>query len=126
MVPIEKWGKDHWSTFAYIETVCVDFKGIPDRRRVMCNPKRHPNLVGFMPMGGMLDGSKYPIRLFGGEEKFDYDEWDCIDDMEREGLLQNIGTSTNPKFRMTDYGYDVIRKLREHKSNGGRFASFKL
>jgi hypothetical protein len=29
-VPIELWGKDHWTTLAYIETRCVDYDGVPN------------------------------------------------------------------------------------------------
>lgn len=28
MIPIEKFGKDHWSTFAYVETLAVENNGI--------------------------------------------------------------------------------------------------
>lgn len=39
------WGRDHWSTLAFIETLCVDHHGgLSDkhRRNMRCNPERHP------------------------------------------------------------------------------------
>lgn len=45
-VPVEMWGKDHWSTFGYIETRCVDHDGVPDREHMRCDTDLHPGLAG--------------------------------------------------------------------------------
>ena len=55
----------------------------------------------------------------------DYDEWDCLEDAEAEGLIENVGTGINPIYRMTDRGNEVAGLLRSHKSNGGSFSNFK-
>lgn len=44
-IPIYDWGRDHWSTFGYIEIRIVDFKGIPDNHHMRCDPKLHPLLA---------------------------------------------------------------------------------
>ena len=125
MIPMEKWGRDHWSTFAYIETVCVDGFGAPELRKVQCNIGRHPELIYYMPMTGEpQDGTPYPIRLADGETVQDYDEWDCIDDMVVEGLLLPIGSGLTPRFKMTDKGMEWAGRIRAHKAAGGSFSTF--
>ena len=44
-IPMVLWGKDHWSTLAYIETTCVDSTdgiGRPSHARIQTNKDRHP------------------------------------------------------------------------------------
>jgi hypothetical protein len=131
IVPIVKWGKDHWSAFAYIEVLQVENGGltkgiaIPDRRRMRCNPHTHPGVVNISPAGTLMDGSKYPTRLFEGEIA-GHDDWDCLSDAVAAGLLEDVGTGVNPAYRLTKLGRDAANKLREHKAAGGRFATFKF
>ena len=128
-IEMSRWGKDHWSVFAYIESLCVDYPdGIarPDRRRMQTNPARHPGLVGVMTVGTVLDATEYGIRLAGGKELPGayYDEWDCIDDLEWYGLVRSMGTGINPEYRMTEKGMCMAAQLRTHKANGGQYANF--
>ena len=128
-VPLELWGKDHWSTLGYMETVCVDYNGLPELRMVQCNPARHPQYVAYMPITAQpMDGSKYEIRLAFGKSipGPDYDEWDCIEDMVSLGLLEDVGFNMTPQYRMTPLGNEVVSKLRSHKAAGGSFGSFHL
>ena len=130
-VKIEQWGKSHWSTFAYLETLCVDFSdGVarPDLARVSANLNRHPGLVGTTPFGTVLDGSDYGIMLADGKTLPgpEYDEWDCIYDMECYGLLTSGGTGINPEYRLTDLGAAVVAQLRKHKAQGGKFGNFRV
>jgi hypothetical protein len=117
---LESFGRDHWSTFAYIEHVCVDRKGVPEIRRMRCDRKRHP-LHAHLPDGV---GGDCPTRLKDGVLLHDHDDWDCIADLEAAGLLENIGTNVNPVFRMTTEGNRVASLLRVYKQNGGNFATF--
>ncbi len=129
--PMAEWGKDHWNTFAYIESICVDYPdgiGKPDHRSIQCNTNRHPGLVTMHPFTGKpREGANYGIRL---KDKTlpgpDYDEWDCIDDMAAEGLVRNVGTGLYPQYTMTDKGCEMAAKLRKHKSNGGQFSNFDV
>lgn len=122
----DQFGKDHWSTFVYVETLCVDNRGIPDLRRMRCDPKRHPLLAHASMMGLPFDGGKYPTRLKGGVELRDHDDWDCAADLEAAGLIENIGSGMNPVFRMTTEGNRIASLIRVFKQHGGKYAEFTL
>ena len=109
------FGKDHWSTFAYIETRCVDHKGLPKREHMRCHAGRHP-------LQDHGHGHS-PTRLKNGEIH-NHDDWDCLDDCEREGLLNNLGSAANPYFVMTAKGHEVASQLRAHKAAGRNFCDF--
>ena len=118
------WGKDHWSTFAYLETKCVnDPKGLgkPNPLQIQTNHNRHPH------MGNHHDGSGHSIRLKGGVELpgSDYDEWDCLDDAERLCLIENVGSGINRLYKFTEFGMKIAGQLRAHKMRGGNFADFQ-
>jgi hypothetical protein len=118
-VPLVEFGKDHWSTFGYIETRVVDHNGLPERQHLRCIEQRHPF---FAHRGG--DASKYPTRLRGGRLKHDHDDWDCLDDLEEARLIDNIGTGVNRVYRLTDFGRKVAGQLRGHRGQGGQWDEF--
>ena len=118
-IPITEFGKDHWSAFAYVETRIVDHGGVVAKQHLRCIRKRHPHRAH---EGG--DASAYPTRLRGGRTQPDHDDWDCLDDLEEAGLLENAGTGMNPVFRLTNLGREVAGKLRGHKGQGGQFSEF--
>jgi len=127
---IDTFGKDHWSAFGYVDSVCAGQDGIPDRDRMRCNHHRHPHLAGPITsqstMLGVFDVKKpyrYPTRTKNGELK-EHDDWDCVDDLIEAALMLNIGTTVNPCWRITDEGLRVAGKLREHKQAGGQFSTF--
>ena len=133
-IEMARWGRDHWSVFAYVEHLCVNGVGgkpgygVPDLRRIQANLNRHSELTSADPIFGTPhDGAAYGIRLGDGTELPgpDYDEWDCLEDAEREGLIENVGTGIHPVFRMTDLGNEVAGLLRSHKANGGSLSTFK-
>ena len=126
-VVIEVWGKDHWSTFAYIETVCVDNKGVPSKDRMRCNPLIHPGLMGRYARRELVvhNGDyKFPTMLKGRMTLINHDDWSCMNDCEAVGLIEDIGTGTNPVYKLTPMGFEVSKQLRAHKANGGQFAEF--
>jgi hypothetical protein len=122
IIPIKNWGKDHWSTFAYAETLAVDHKGIvvPEPTRMRTNHKTHPF------MRSPIDESKYPTILKNGEAVRDHDDWNCLDDAVENGLLDDIGTGLIRTFSLTKRGREVADLLREHKSSGGTFKNFDV
>lgn len=130
-VPMSKWGKDHWSTLAYIECRVVDNHGYLDDQQMQ--PR----------------GTKYPYRLRGYDpEKPEtyidgYGDWGALEDFVAAGLVVP-GKDANPDsptgrlfFRdigvrhrthqvaLTEKGLMVAGRLRTHKARGGNFASFK-
>lgn len=132
-VPIEKFGKDHWSTFAYIETRCVDHRGELDLKHMRCNPEKHPHFVhltnGFGHIAVWKTSNGTRLSGFCAETNKsnkkthlkDHDDWDCIDDMEAAGLIIQNG---NLQYGLTDLGWQVISELRKWKGAGGSFGTF--
>ena len=125
-VPINKFGKDHWSTFAYIETRIIDYGGKPCRDHMRTDRDRHPKLVG--PRVFVCDSApniKYPTILKDGTSLVDHDDWDCLEDCEHAGLLKTSGT-VNRTYTLTEEGRQVAGQLREHKSTGGNYGDFEV
>lgn len=135
-VPIDKWGKDHWSTLAYIETVMVESAGFQvgfdgrmrqKRRhfRIMqeeCpRPKRPRRCNQGIPMS-----PEQGSRLNDGTSIEGHDDWDCVQDMAVEGLFTVDVDDIQPGviLKFSEKGWDLIHKLREHKGQGKNFASF--
>ena len=85
-----RFGQDHWSTFAYIETRIVDHKGTINHDHMRCHGRRHPMMLQAKNSvsGFSADGSRYATRLAGGDELHDHDDYDCIDDLIAAGLLE--------------------------------------
>ena len=126
-IPISLWGKDHWSTFAYLETCLVDHGGKIELPRMRCNPILHRQFEHF------FDGSKYPTRLKGKKEQADHDDWSCVEDMQAAGLLkmtsrkvrQGFSGTHDASVQFTDIGYAIAGQLRKHKGQGGNFSEFE-
>lgn len=148
-ISIDRWGKDHWSTLAYVETCVVDRKGVIDNRKMRCHPRLqgrhvlyHREVVGIMPFPGasqIHDGSKYPTRLKGGETVEHHDDWSCLEDMMDARLVAIIKIRRSPKRRSVDYdyfggsevvvklteaGYRVAGELRKHLAETNRASTF--
>ena len=126
-VPVEVWGKDHWSTFAYLDYEAMNNKGFakPNRHSMRTNVKTHgAGLGGITPMGTLNDGGKYPTRLKNGELA-GHDDWDCIDDAVEAGFLLDVGSSVNRAFTFTKRGNAVMVELNAFKKAGGNFRDFQ-
>lgn len=138
--PVSKFGKDHWSMLAYVETLCVDRKsgvGTIDPRKARCNEGSHP-AKSFSPVAWKQSFSTRLLGYFYFQERADvdkavgaglqilgHDDWDCLDDLESAGFVE-ITSVANSFVRMTPDGLIASAKLREHKANGGMFAGFVL
>jgi hypothetical protein len=129
MITMDRFGKDHWSTFAYIETRCVDYKGVPDRAHMRCNENNHPGLCDFRTpkwnpehgtrLHGYFEDRNNPDLFVAG-----HDDWDCADDLEEAGLIEIGGTGIHPIFKMTELGNKIAAQIRAHKASGKMFATF--
>lgn len=152
-VPMKRFGKDHWSTLGYVETCVVDKGsdrlntmtgmtvnssglapngGQLNLLRMRCNEKRHPLLKMLTPHGSVMkfkpEHSTRLRRYFSTRAKSremaqGHDDWDCLQDMERHGLLEIIST-VNGIIVLTAKGLRVAALLRQHKASGGNFADF--
>ena len=119
---VNDWGKDHWSTFAYVECCCVDDRGKLDNRRLRINDEKRP--IRSNGCGGWRP--EYGTRIKGGNiPDPTHDDLDCLEDLEREGLLEQVGTILNPVVKLTEKGLKVSAELRAYKAHGGQFAAFQ-
>ncbi len=135
-VDIGRWGKDHWSTLAYLECRAVDNKGMINNLQMRCDSRLHRHFAHVETMG-MTDGGKYPTLLQGGIKLEKHDDWSCLEDMVEENLLK-VEFRGNAKFpneifgnmearvELTDLGKQVSGMLRTHKASGGTFSTFDL
>lgn len=124
-ITMDKFGKDHWSMLGYAECRIVDNRGIPDRRHMRCNPKRHPQFAHISWDKGDAK-ERYATRLKNNVLVPYHDDWDCVEDLVSEGLLKDLGTGINPYWELTDKGKIVAAALRKHKAEGGMFATFSF
>jgi hypothetical protein len=108
-IPIEHWGRDHWTTFAYMANRIINYSGVLDKERMRCNPNSHPYFAhrGTTP--------PFPLtRLMGMEPPPDHDDWSCLEDAEAIGLIEDLGTGLNPRFAFTELGWAVWHAFDRH------------
>lgn len=117
---IKEFGRDHWSTLLYVEARCTDNGGVPGRQNMRCLDSRHPRY------SHGHDSGAYPTRLAGDKLLPNHDDWDCVDDLERVGLVVIGGTSANPVWQMTPEGQRMVGLLRTHKQSGRGLGSFTM
>jgi hypothetical protein len=143
-VPLEKFGKDHWSTLAYAESVMMECGGFqvgldPRMRqgrrnyRVMreqcIRPKRTSRVHPDMAM--IMDSKAHGTRLKDGIVVEGHDDWHCIQDLAQLGYFR-IGVEIANADRvqpgvflhLSPAGRKVADALRQHKENGGTFSTF--
>jgi sulfate adenylyltransferase subunit 1 (EFTu-like GTPase family) len=138
-IPMNLWGKDHWTTLAYIETVMVDCGGFQigrdarmksNRRnfRVMAEDCPKPKRVGGNAGMAIVMKLEHSTKLNDGSVIDNHDDWCCIQDMAEAGLLTLHQHEIEPGvvIHFSELGRDVANKLREHKASGGNFAAFRF
>lgn len=130
---IKEWGKDHWSLLAYIEYRCVNHKCVLNKDHLRIKNPIVAN-SGDYPLPRPTWKPEWGTRLRGyflpnGEKDLtkmdpDHDDLDCIEDMEREKLVENIGTGFNPACKLTKKGQKFAAALNAHKQEGSSFSQF--
>ena len=132
-VPVGKWGKDHWTTLAYLETRSVDHQGVLSNKQMRCNPRLHREFAHSSLLGSVIDGSKYPTRLRNDETLDGHDDWSCLEDMVAAGLVRAYYRVARPtlafgtcdaKIELTGLGEEVAAQLRRHLAAGKRSSDF--
>jgi hypothetical protein len=121
-IPINKWGKDHWSLLGYLFVRQIDGQMIK-HENLRCNGKEHPLL--YQNKRTICEWkSSYGTRLNDKTQLDEHDDWDCLDDMENEGLVDIISL-INGFYKLTDKGINIGKELMAHKAKGNNFASFR-
>ena len=133
-VPMRDWGKDHWSTFAYLVTRAVDGKGMIDNRRMRCSARLHRHFAhtGTAALG--MEGSKSPTFLAGGALMEGHDDWSCLEDMVHAGLIKAEYREKYPdrtfgnmeaRIELTELGLAYSALITQHKVTGNSFGNFR-
>lgn len=147
-VPMEKWGKDHWSTLAYIETRIVDYKGKLEPLHMRPDGNSYPTIL---KGNNQNEIDEIQARATAGEpvvvpdpidrtELKGHNDWDCAADMFALGLIDLEGEVPDKlingrvihrlvhqdkiRIALTEEGQKVAGALRAHKGNGENFHSF--
>ncbi len=135
-IEIDRWGKDHWSTLAYLESRVIDNGGTINNLQMRCDSRLHRHFAHVETMG-MTNGGKYPTRLQDSIELEKHDDWSCLEDMvaselviakfrENPKMQGEIFGHMEAKVKLTELGTQVSGMLRAHKASGGVFAKFQL
>lgn len=126
-VPESKFGKDHWSLLAYVETRAVDHRGTIEHDHLRCHAQRHPEFFGAgtrEAVAGAVDASRYATRLrgaiidgtgrahYGVEELADHDDYDCLNDLVAAGLIEVHMPGTDEEgYYLDGYGRRISPDL---------------
>lgn len=148
-VRVGMFGRDHWSTLAYMETVMVDCHGFQvgndprmrsNRRnyRVMREQCYAPKRTGVPPREcGVVMAPEHGSRLNDGTVVDGHDDWSCVQDMAKAGLLLveegSAWSLADPEdiepgvvVRLSARGMEIATALRAHKTSGGSFGNFAV
>lgn len=135
-VPIQFFGKDHWSLLGYIGS-CASHGGNSgvaslDKERLRCNPSTHQIHAVSARINRNWDQS-YGTRLAGYWRKDntidkscqlpEHDDWDVLDDLEAAGIIDVIGEA-NALVAITPAGLRVYGALCAHKAAGKNYSEF--
>lgn len=123
---VELFGKDHWSTLAFVETRCVDYKGVLDQDKMRCNLNRHAAFAGPVQRRSLIMQwqENWGTRLSDGTMLSDHDDWDCLIDLAKVGYIEIIDIDS-AVVKMTPAGLEVVQKLRIYRTETGRYTDFR-
>lgn len=137
-IPIEQWGKDHWSTLSYIETrlvegplvVAFDQRMRQKRRnfRVLAEALRPGSPEARQVSMAVPMDSYHGTRLYGGTSVVsNHDDWDCVQDAVAAGLFEGDVNNFEAGFplKLTAKGYAVVADLRRFKASGGSYHTYR-
>lgn len=119
IIPIEAWGKDHWSTLLHVESRAVDDSG-----------KLRDEAMRTWKYGA---DKNYNTRLANGELAEDgHDDWCCLIDFMNEGLIEDdmqaggyYGKHTSyVMVKLTDKGWNIAHQLRRYRGINGSYDGF--
>lgn len=123
--PLGKWGKDHWSMLAYVETRAVDCRGDLDLRHIRVNTDKRGFSNGNFPNDKW--NPEYATRQQNGSKPDrTHDDIDVMDDLKEQGYLEYKYACGKFTVTMSEEGNKVCGLVRAHKTAGGQYNEFKL
>ena len=127
VTPVAKWGRDHWTTLLYIESRCVDAKGVLDNQKMRTNARVHRKLLGDLQARTGMTGEDYPTELRNGDTIDRHDDWSCVEEMVAHGLLVIVSEKDKTgepfgggeiRLRLTDLGWRTAHRIRRDRAEG--------
>ena len=120
-VPLIAWGKDHWSTLAFLENMAVDNGGLVRVTHMRTHPSVHPK---YDHDGEASERKAFPTRLRDGSELTCHDDWSCMEDMIDAGMMFALMRDRKVWVNFTPFGSDVVGALRAFKARGNLYSDF--
>lgn len=84
----KEWGRDHYSTLLFVKHCIENEDGKIDNERMRCNPRIHRQLLGKAQFDFGIPVEEYPTRLKDGKIKEKHDDFSCLEDMVRFGIIE--------------------------------------
>lgn len=106
-ISMELWSKDHWSLLLYIETCVVDAEGRVNSLRLRRYDRKNREYPTTLKDGSIVWLSKMQW----------HDDYNCMDDLETAGLMENRGTGVERIYTLTDYGWKLAHILRRNRAD---------
>ncbi len=134
-ISLAEFGRDHWSTLAYLENIMVEYGECQvDLDPRMRTNRKHYRLLAERKHLARHVGTKWRLaqamrpehgsRISGGRVVTNHDDWDCVEDLIAAGLLMAKSPHNRPTLYLTPLGDRVAAALREHKRRGGTWSAF--
>jgi len=124
------FGKDHWSLLAYVEYRAVNHDG---QLNIQHMRTKNP-VIATTTLGQNFWVEEDSTKLFGfwnedgttnpDRKLKNHDDHDCLDDLEKAGLIKDVGTMINPFALLTKKGSEVCGEMALWKSEGKHYSTF--
>lgn len=123
-IDVSKWGRDHWSMFAYAAEMATHNKPLDGNR--MRSKGRVSGIRAWRPEWG--------TRLGDGSVLEQHDDWDCAKDLATAGLIEYGRKKWHEVkergglhwVKLTDLGLEVWEQMvRYMHENDGQYSSFR-
>ena len=127
-VPVEKWGRDHWSTLAYFRSVEIDRAGFLVKADPRMRMGRYHYRVLKAREPAIPMTPEYGSRLNDDTFIPGHDDIHCISDFAEAGLLtcDDSGVEPGETLHLSPKGVQLAEALLQHKASGGSFSTFKV
>lgn len=113
-LPLKAFGEDHWTLLAYIDYCCSGQAGRLEHNRL----RRKPSKVKSTESLVFTSGDRV-----GATESLNYDDWDCLADLEAVGFVELVSYATG-LVHIFPGGLKAAAALRAHGDRGESIKTF--